>query len=195
VLSPRAGLPGGPPRLRPAALALLAGAAVSLHLAACATLTGLLKPSPGSAERLASRGQFREALNEYKSLHARFPEDGKITASYRETVGSIMAGAETEYLRGNVAAAGRGYRILCDSYPDFSAFAASLSFDRAALRGKMDQCVNQLTNEGLQQYRRGEIKQAIALWRGILTFDPDNIEIRKAIDNAAAQDRTLRDSK
>ena len=104
-----------------------------------------------------------------------------------------MAAADAAFLRGEFAAAGRGYRVLFDGYPDFGTMAASLSFDRPVLRANMDRCAKQLTSDGLNRYRRGEIGAAIALWQAILTFDPDNAEIRNAIARAAAQEETLRD--
>jgi hypothetical protein len=43
----------------------------------------------------------------------------------------------------------------------------------------------------LEQYRKGNLAEAIAVWQGILLFDPDNIEIKKAIDTATEQLKKL----
>jgi cytochrome c-type biogenesis protein CcmH/NrfG len=56
---------------------------------------------------------------------------------------------------------------------------------------KLKSCGTQLTREGLEQYRKGNLKEAIAAWQGLLQFDPDNAEIRKAVDTATEQLKKL----
>lgn len=166
------------------------------HFAACSGVGpgGSLprgKPLPNRAEQLVDQGLPREALKEYRSIHARSPDDRRIMASYRAAVGKILSGADAAFARDDFAAAGMSYRLLLERYPDFGIFAAPLAFDRSTLRVKIDACTKQLTNRGLECYRRGDIKAAIALWQGILVFEPDNVVIRKAIDNAGTQEKNL----
>jgi len=44
-----------------------------------------------------------------------------------------------------------------------------------------------LTKAGLEEYRKGNLAKAIAVWEGLLSFDPNNVEIRKAVDTARIQ--------
>jgi cytochrome c-type biogenesis protein CcmH/NrfG len=55
----------------------------------------------------------------------------------------------------------------------------------------LKKCRAQLTRDGLDQYRKGNLKEAIAIWQGLLQFDPDNAEIRKAVDTATEQLKKL----
>ena len=56
----------------------------------------------------------------------------------------------------------------------------------------LKKCRVQLTRDGLDLYRQGKLKEAIAIWQGLLEFDPDNIEIRKAVDTATEQLKTIK---
>jgi len=42
-----------------------------------------------------------------------------------------------------------------------------------------------------RSYREGNIGNAISLWKSILTFDPGNASIKKAIDTATTQLKNL----
>jgi len=175
---------------------LAAAVLLCLQFAACSGVGpgGSLprgEPLPSKAEHLTDQGLFREALKEYRSIHAQSPDDQEILASYRAAVGKILSEADAAFARDDFVAAGRSYRLLFERYPDFGIFAVPLAFDRSSLRTKIEACTTQLTNRGLERYRRGDIKAAIALWQGILAFEPDNVEIRKAIDNAGAQEKNL----
>jgi cytochrome c-type biogenesis protein CcmH/NrfG len=37
------------------------------------------------------------------------------------------------------------------------------------------------------EYRKGNLKGAISVWESLLAFDPDNEQIKKAIETARAQ--------
>lgn len=199
------------PSRRLAPLALLAVAVAPLALWGCAGRTALappreepvveavraddprasLKRSVAKAQQLAAQGQHRAAVVAYRTLHAKAPEDPEVRAGYREALQTLWSAAEAEEGRGDCAAAGRSYRFLLDGLPRADLFAAPRPFDGPALRRKVDSCAEQLTRAGLRLYRQGEINEAIAQWQAVLTFDPARVEVRKAIDSATAQARTL----
>jgi tetratricopeptide (TPR) repeat protein len=195
-------------------LTVLAGAALSWNLAACAGPARIAEPtpapapapalasasrtaaarlSPARAERLVAQGHLRAALEEYGILRAKAPKDPVILASLLATVRALSGSADAEYSRGEFAAAGRGYRLLCDGYPRLGAVAAALPLDLPTLRRRLESCASRLTGAGLERYRRGELAEAMRLWRAVLSFDPERMEVRRAIDGAAAQERVLRD--
>jgi len=63
----------------------------------------------------------------------------------------------------------------------------SLSFERKGLSEKIKSCRKILFENGLEQYRSGSLDQAISIWKTILTFDPENQEIKRAVDIATLQ--------
>ena len=48
-------------------------------------------------------------------------------------------------------------------------------------------CRESLTKAGLAEYRKGNLEKAIAVWESLLVFDPDNAEIKKAVETAKTQ--------
>jgi hypothetical protein len=55
----------------------------------------------------------------------------------------------------------------------------------------IETCRKILFEDGLEKYRSGNLSQAISIWRNILTFDPENLEVKKATDKAIRQARNL----
>lgn len=46
-------------------------------------------------------------------------------------------------------------------------------------------------DQGLQEYRRGELDRAIRTWKSILSFNAGHSEARKAIETATIQKKSL----
>lgn len=102
--------------------------------------------------------------------------------------------ADKALARKDFVAAGKGYAVLWRESPMAQQAGLSLSFSRDDLDEGVKKCRTQLTREGLDQYRKGNLKKAIVIWQGLLQFDPDNAEIRKAVDTATEQLKKLGDS-
>jgi cytochrome c-type biogenesis protein CcmH/NrfG len=66
-----------------------------------------------------------------------------------------------------------------------------LSFDRAKLNAKITDCKTALSKKGFQEYRQGNLSEAIALWQGYLAIDPNNADIKKAVNTAKLQQKNL----
>jgi len=85
------------------------------------------------------------------------------------------------------AQAGEYYSLAKKNWSKFKGYTGSLSFKLEDLDSGLKTCSQQLTNQGLVEYRKGNLKGAISIWESILTFDPDNEQIKKAISTARAQ--------
>jgi tetratricopeptide (TPR) repeat protein len=85
------------------------------------------------------------------------------------------------------ALAGKMYVLLLKDYPFLTKLDPSLPFSKKSLEDGIKNCRTQLTRKGLIEYREGNLKEAISIWENLLQFDPENAEIRKAIDNAKEQ--------
>ncbi|HOM94774.1 MAG TPA: hypothetical protein PKZ63_06950 [Candidatus Saccharicenans sp.] len=85
------------------------------------------------------------------------------------------------------ARAGWHYGLAKKNWSKFKSYTSSLPFKLEDLDSGLKTCSQQLTNQGLVEYRKGNLKGAISIWESILTFDPDNEQIKKAISTARAQ--------
>jgi hypothetical protein len=105
---------------------------------------------------------------------------------------SIKRYADLDFKRKEFSSAGRTYRILLKNYISLNHLKRFLSYNAGLLDTGIDTCRKMLFEEGLEQYRSGNLSQAISIWRDILTFDPENLEVRKATDKAIFQTGNLK---
>jgi len=77
------------------------------------------------------------------------------------------------------------------NYSTLAGLERFLSYNAGSLDTGIETCRKILFEEGLEQYRSGNLGQAISVWRNILAFDPENQEVKKAMDKAIRQVRNL----
>ncbi|MEW6109728.1 MAG: hypothetical protein AB1632_11260 [Nitrospirota bacterium] len=183
-------------KLFPGILSAFLGISLLLSLQSCMYV---VKDGVDDAILLSRRyladGDFQKALDTHMNACAKYPEDQTLFRSYVSTVEEIKKNAGIAFDRNDFASAGRIYNILIKNYSDFRGISHSISFDRAFLIARIKECRSQLTQKGLEQYRKGNIRNAISIWESLLEFDPDNTEIRKAVENATTQLKNLQEKK
>jgi len=143
------------------------------------------------ARQSLSEGNYLSALDGFKGLPQAVLRSPAQYAALRRIMEEIRELADKALAKNDFIAAGKGYSVLWREYPMAQQVGLSLSFSRNDVDIKLKSCGTQLTREGLEQYRKGNLKEAIATWQGLLQFDPDNAEIRKAVDTATEQLKKL----
>ena len=127
----------------------------------------------------------------HKRFYQKYPQDPAVRSSYVKTLESIKQRADQTFERNDLATAGFIYEALSKSIPSATPLAQSLSFDREGLIKKTGSCQKILFQNGLEQYRSGNLNQAVSIWKGILAFDPEDQETKKAVDMAVLQIKNL----
>jgi tetratricopeptide (TPR) repeat protein len=145
------------------------------------------------ARESMAEGDFLKALDGFKGLPAEVLQTPAQAAGLRRIMEEIHTLSGTAVARKDFATAGKGYAVLWREYPLAQQAGISLSFSRNDANEGFQNCRAQLTREGLDQYRKGNLKEAIAIWQGLLQFDPDNAEIQKAVATATEQLKKLRE--
>jgi len=130
------------------------------------------------------KGDFQKGIDIYGGLSQQYPSDTMVRNRYVSLLESIKEHADLNFKRKDFSLAGRTYRILLKNYSSLSHLKRFLSYNAGLLDTGIDTCRKMLFEEGLEQYRFGNLSQAISIWRDILTFDPENLEVRKATDMA-----------
>lgn len=178
VPSPPPAVPAPPPAIpsRPPASPAVS-AADQAHSAGLAALqeggneraldlfSAALKEKPGHPE--ASRA-FDEALVALKKQGDAACAQGKAEEAGRRWLGTLRH-------IGNAAAKGK-------TYP----------FTRAEVQGQVDRLTASQMEKGLLLYRKGDIPAAIAAWKTILAYDPENEEAARSIRTASTQLENLK---
>jgi tetratricopeptide (TPR) repeat protein len=139
------------------------------------------------ARQSLAAGDYQKALDSYRSLPAEVLRESGVSAGLRRIMEELKRLADVAIARKDFRAAGKGYAALLNDAALTEQAGLSLSFSGHALEEGLKKCRTELTKEGLDQYRKGRLKEAIAIWRDLLEFDSDNVEIRKAVETATEQ--------
>jgi len=140
-------------------------------------------------------GDFRKAIDLCKEVYKKYPQDSTVRNGYIRTLESIKTNGDRAFEGRNFALAGSVYEIVLRNVSSVNHLNGSLSFSKEGLTAKISNCRKVLFENGLKQYRSGNLNQAISLWKSILIFDPDNREIRKAVNMATLQLENLQNTK
>jgi tetratricopeptide (TPR) repeat protein len=141
----------------------------------------------GQVSSYLKAGEFQRAIDICKEIHQKCPRDPTVHSSYIKTLESIKRNGDRAFEKGDFALAGWIYEILLKHVSSVTQLNGSLSFEKKGLSEKIKSCTKILFENGLKQYRSGNLDRAITIWKTILTFDPENQEIKKAVDMATLQ--------
>jgi tetratricopeptide (TPR) repeat protein len=136
-------------------------------------------------------GDFQKAIEIYKEIYQQNSKDSMVRRSYTKALEAIKKNADQAFERKDFALAGKVYEILWRNYSHFTDMNPSLSWGIEFLKNRMQNCKTFLYEKALDQYRSGNLSDATAIWKSLLEFDPENAEIRKAVDTATIQLRNL----
>ena len=181
-------------------------AALLLAVSSCASLpqrqTGAQGPGDANkaeiegilakADEYVAKGDFKSALDFHKSAAEKYPDDEALEEGYIATVEDIKKTADRAFEKGDFALSGKIYHVLLKSVRQANGISVRLSFTKKSLTERLDECRSALSQQALGQYREGNIGNAISLWKKVLSFDPGNTSIKKAIDTATTQLKNLK---
>jgi len=130
---------------------------------------------------------FLKAIGSYRSLFLDYENDRSLAQSFSATISRIYQRGEVAFERGDLVGSGRISYVLLKNSDLIDRSHLSFPFSKTLLLERLKVCGDNLTKKGLEYYRKGDLKEAISIWKGILEFDPENIEIKKAIENSEEQ--------
>lgn len=148
--------------------------------------------SESQSRQYLEAGNYRKAINSYRATYLQYPNDLVLTTNLVNIILDMKFLAEIAISKEDFLSAGRIYYALLKDQKYFNKFYKSLSIPKEFLDEGIENCRLQLTKKGLEQYRKGNLAEAISIWKGILKFDPDNQQIKKAIETATTQLKSIR---
>jgi tetratricopeptide (TPR) repeat protein len=147
------------------------------------------------AKQFMDAGEYKKAIDAYNVEYRKQPQDPSLVKEYVKSLEDIKSAADKALEEEDFAAAGRNYNVLLKNYPRFKGFAKKLSFNKTYLNTKISHCKQSLSKQGFQEYRKGNLSGAIALWKSLLAIDPHNKEIKEALRIAKLQQNNLQENK
>jgi tetratricopeptide (TPR) repeat protein len=149
----------------------------------------------GQAQMEIKAGEFQRAIDICEEIHQKYPRDPTVRSGYIRTLESIKSSGDRAFEKNDFEMAGWIYQLLLKHVSSVTQLNDSFSFDREGLAAKIEYCKKILFENGLGQYRSGNLDQAISTWKTILTFDPENQEIKRVVDMATLQLKNLQEIK
>jgi tetratricopeptide (TPR) repeat protein len=134
---------------------------------------------------------YKKAVDAYSVACSRYPQNPELRDGFIRTVEHIKGLADAAFLKEEFSSAGNIYGALLRSGIKQD-IAAVLSFNKEFLIMQINKSAKVLTERGLNKYREGRLEDAIAIWKGIIEFDPDNKEVKNAINTTTVQLENLK---
>jgi len=144
---------------------------------------GLTALQDGGTERALEL--FAAALKEKPS----FPEASR---AFDEALVALKKQGDAANAQGKPEEAGRRWMAVLRQFQQPAAKGKTYPFTRAEVQGQVDRLTAAQMEKGLLQYRRGDIPAAIAAWKTILAYDPENEEAARSIRTASTQLENLK---
>jgi len=141
----------------------------------------------GQAQMEIDAGRFQRAIDICEEIYQKYPQDPTVKSCYIRILESIKSSGDRAFKKNDFEMAGWIYELLLKHVSSVTPLNASLSFEKKGLSEKIKYCKKILFEKGLKQYRSGNLDQAISIWKMILTFDPENQEIKKVVDIVTLQ--------
>jgi len=143
--------------------------------------------SEGQARQALVAADSGRAVQIYKTRYLENPDDADWTASFVSLLEEIKRVGDGALSKENFVSAGRAYSSLSKNFKSFDKFQTSLSFSEKSLDEGIKNCRTELNKKALELYRKEKLVEAISIWQDILTFDPENLETKKAVETATLQ--------
>ena len=145
------------------------------------------------AKKHMEAGECQKAIDVYNVECRKHPHDQALVREYVKSIENITSVADKALDKEDFASAGRNYDVLLKNYVHFKGFEKKLSFNSNHLNEKLSYCKKALFKQGFQEYRKGNLSGAIALWQDLLAIDPQNTDIKKALRTARLQQKNLQE--
>ena len=156
---------------------------------------GNAEPTRTTSEQYIVQGDYKKALDLSAAACRNNPADQGLLANYHQTIEDVRHAADEAFGRENFALSGRAYYVLLKYYPHYQKLNWKVSFDKEFLHTRLKDCGSHLSQRALAEYRKGDLAEAIHLWKSILAFDPQNAGIKKSINTATIQLKNLKQNK
>jgi tetratricopeptide (TPR) repeat protein len=138
------------------------------------------------------QGKYERALELFSAVWKKAPGYPGVEENFPAALEGLKKSGDDAYERGKLGEAGKRWTMTMRylSHPALKTKSSSIS--KAGLKGSIDKVSEILMEKGLADYRQGRLKEAIAIWRQILAYDPAHEEAARSLKTATTQLETLK---
>ncbi len=181
---------------------LLGGMLLNLSLlVSCASRENSRQPLPdlqqqeaalnGKVAPLLGKKEYARALELMTTKdHPGSPPEG-MQREYLLAVNGLLESGETSLAAKEYAEAGHAFTKVLAVYPVTRSVRGRVKWSAEQVAARVDSCSAKLMEEGLLEYRRGRLADAVRIWKELVAFNPEYRGARKAIETASRQLKAL----
>ena len=137
-------------------------------------------------------GGYERALELFSAAWKEKPGHAGVAREFDNAVLALKKSGDAAYAQRKWEEAGKRWMGTLRFLNHPAANSQGYPFTWSELRAKVENLTAALTKKALTEYRRGEVPAAIADWRTILSYDPENVEAARSLRTASKQLETLK---
>ena len=137
-------------------------------------------------------GGYERALELFSDAWQEKPGHAGVAREFDGAMLALKKNGDAAYAQGMWEEAGKRWMGTLRFINHPAANPRGYPFTQSEVRAKVDNLTAALTEKALTEYRRGEIPEAIADWKTILSYDPGNEEAARSLRTASKQLETLK---
>ena len=150
---------------------------------------------PPSPKQCIEAGEYQKALEEYGVKYRKHPGDQALTKAYAKSVEEVRSAADKAMRRQRIRNGRPDLRPAAQALCSVQELRPHAHLQQSLSREKLSLCKKSLSVMGFQEYRKGNLNEAITMWPVFLMIDPHNEDIRKAMNTATEQQKNLQTKK
>lgn len=141
---------------------------------------------------MKQQGRFERALELFTAAWKNEPGHPGVEENFPAALEGLKKSGDDAYRQGQLEEAGKRWTAAMRfvSHPAYKGNSHPIS--KAGLQGSIGKVTDALMEKGLEDYRQGRLKEAIATWRKILAYDPAHEEAAKSVKTATTQLENLK---
>ena len=135
-----------------------------------------------------AQGRYETALRIF-TVALKKRDDPEVKQLFDEALEGLIHQGDAAYLKGRFKTAGKNWTTAL-RYMELA--KRNLPNVRAEVENRVDRLTSEQMDKGLIYYRKENLPEAIAAWKTILAYDPENKEAARAVRTATTQLENLK---
>lgn len=111
---------------------------------------------------------------------------------YVTSINGLIDDGMKYYAEGEYGKAGIAFTKAIENFPSSKSLVARIKSSPKEMKSYIKTVTERLMEEGLKEYRDGNLKNAISTWEKIIKYDPNHAEANKMIDVTTVQINNLK---
>lgn len=140
---------------------------------------------------LVQKGSYTEAIELAGDADDESTSEILHSASYIAALNGLTENGMSYYKSGDYKRAGGAFKYVIEHMPPDSASNGKFIRSSDQISSLIKVCEDRMMEQGLTQYRDGNLGEAITIWKEILRLNPNHAEAKKALKTATVQLKNL----